>query len=65
MLVIKPRQDTILVCSRERHILVYYTPFLLSSTLVQSQPVTEFATTLTYHSFDANLGEKTADFSYL
>jgi hypothetical protein len=27
------------------------------------QPVTEFATTLKYHSFDANLGEKTADFS--
>jgi hypothetical protein len=26
------------------------------------QPVTEFATTLTSHSFDANLGEKTADF---
>ncbi|MBD1803946.1 hypothetical protein H6F98_00430 [Microcoleus sp. FACHB-SPT15] len=29
------------------------------------QPVTELATTLTYHSFDANLGEKTADFSAL
>ncbi len=29
------------------------------------QPVTEFATTLKYHSFNANLGEKTADFSAL